>query len=134
MRLKRMGITCRGCMAGMYSRYSDECKENGCILDKREGSPYLGFTNKGGPVTKPQVVDFSMFLFSLASSAQLAMGVIPHPETQKTQKNLEAARQTIDIIELLKTKTTGNCTEDETKLMDQLLYTLRMQFVEAGKP
>lgn len=78
-------------------------------------------------------IDFKIFVLSLASSAQIHMGAVPDPTTQKTAKNLDLARQTIDIITILNEKTKGNLTEEEGKLMEQILYSLRLQFIEAQK-
>ena len=59
------------------------------------------------------------------------------PETgQSASPNLSVARQTIDAIEMLKEKTRGNLDEEETKLLEELLYELHMRYVEAqgGSP
>ena len=78
-------------------------------------------------------IDFTTFVVSLASSAQVHMGFAPDPSTQTTSKNLPLAQQTIDIINLLSEKTKGNLTEEEGKILEQVLYSLRMQFIEAQK-
>jgi len=78
-------------------------------------------------------IDFTTFVLSLASSAQIHLGVLPNPVTKKSESNLEAARQTIDIISVLKDKTKGNLTNDEERLLDYVLYDLRMKFVEMNK-
>ena len=78
-------------------------------------------------------VDFSTFLLSLASSAFYHLGVIPDPETGKPREepDLALARQTIDTLEMLQTKTLGNLDEEEAHLIESLLYELRMRFVHA---
>jgi hypothetical protein len=77
-------------------------------------------------------VDFPSFVLSLGTSALYHLGVVPDPETgQSATPNLPVARQTIDAIEMLKVKTRGNLDEEETKLLDGLLYELHMRFVEA---
>ncbi|OGQ46490.1 MAG: hypothetical protein A3H42_06525 [Deltaproteobacteria bacterium RIFCSPLOWO2_02_FULL_46_8] len=80
----------------------------------------------------PQI-DFTTFILSLASSVQIHMGAVPDPTTKTTTKNLTMAQQTIDIISLLSEKTKGNLTEEEGKILEQVLYSLRMQFIEANK-
>lgn len=80
-----------------------------------------------------QAIDFATFVLSLVSSAQVHLGLIPNPVTKQTEKNLEAARQTIDIIDILKEKTKGNLTDDEGRLLEYCLYDLRMKFVEMSK-
>lgn len=77
--------------------------------------------------------DFASFCLSLASSAQMALGLMEHPITKKQEKSLPIAKQTIDILTMLHEKTKGNLSQEEEGLMRELLYTLQMQFVEANK-
>ena len=51
--------------------------------------------------------------------------------TKQTVKNLPLAKQTIDLIGMLKEKTKGNLTSDEEKLMENILYDLKMRYVKA---
>ena len=79
-------------------------------------------------------VDFSNFVLSLAATAMVQLGLIPDPESgQPIEPNLLVARHTIDTLEMLREKTEGNLADDESKLLDGLLYDLRTQFVEKGK-
>lgn len=78
-------------------------------------------------------VDFATFVLSLSHSALLHLGEAPHPETGNVEKNLALARQTIDLIAMLEEKTKGNLTGDEERLLAQILYDLRMRFVEVSK-
>ncbi|MFH2013319.1 MAG: DUF1844 domain-containing protein [Pseudomonadota bacterium] len=78
-------------------------------------------------------MNFSTFIFSLNSSALFHFGEIPDPETNERIKNLPIAKQTIDIIGMLKEKTKGNLTNDEEMLIDHILYDLRMRYVEEMK-
>ena len=78
-------------------------------------------------------VSFSTFIVSLASSAMVHLGETPNPEDGSTSHDLALARNSIDLIAMLKEKTEGNLTDDEKKLVDTLLYDLRMRFVEAKK-
>jgi len=79
-------------------------------------------------------LDFSTFVFSLGTSAMYHFGDFPDPVTKKAERNLEAAKQTIDIRGILKDKTKGNLSDDEDRLLDSLLYELRMRYVrETGK-
>lgn len=84
-----------------------------------------------GAETPP--LDFHTFVLSLGSSALLHLGEIEHPETGKPEKNLPLAKQTIDVLALLRDKTKGNLTPPEETLLDNLLYDLRMRFVDASK-
>ncbi len=77
-------------------------------------------------------VDFSSFIYSLSTSALYHLGEIPDPVTRKREKNLPMAKQTIDIIAMLKEKTRGNLNRDEEEMIDGILYELRMKYVKAS--
>jgi hypothetical protein len=76
-------------------------------------------------------MNFINFLFSLSTSALIQLGEIQDPVTQKATKNLPLAKQTIDLIIMLREKTKGNLTPDEEKLMENILYDLRIRYVKA---
>ena len=78
-------------------------------------------------------VNFSSFLLSLSSSILLHLGEIADPQSGEKKQDLALAKQTIDIITLLKDKTKGNLTEEEQNLLEHLLYDLRMRFVKASQ-
>ena len=78
-------------------------------------------------------VNFSSFILSLATSALIHLGEELDPATGEKSIALPNARQVIDLITLLEEKTQGNLTKDEKTLLSQLLFTLRMKFVEAEK-
>ncbi len=75
-------------------------------------------------------INFATFIFSLNSSALMHLGVIEDPGTCKNVKNLPIAKQTIDILGMLKEKTQGNLTEDEANMLKHILYDLRMIYVK----
>jgi hypothetical protein len=79
-------------------------------------------------------IDFASFIFSLSTTAMYHFGDFPDPVTKKGQRNLPAAKQTIDILSILKTKTEGNLDEDEKQLLDKMLYELRMRYVKEMTP
>lgn len=74
-------------------------------------------------------VDFRTFIISIGTSAMLHLGEIPDPDRGAPVVNLELARSTIDLLDLLKQKTAGNLTDDEAQTLDGLLYDLRLRFV-----
>ena len=74
-------------------------------------------------------VTFASFIFSLSSSAFVGLGAIPDPNTGKMEKNLPLAKQTIDLLGVLRDKTRNNLTQEEETLFDHLLYDLRMSYV-----
>lgn len=78
-------------------------------------------------------VDFATFILSLSHSALMHLGEAPHPDSEKVELSLPLARQTIDLIGLLEEKTKGNLTGDEERLVGQILFDLRMRFVEKSK-
>jgi hypothetical protein len=78
-------------------------------------------------------VDFHTFVLSLGSSALLHLGELEHPEGGAAEKDLPLAKHTIDILSMLEAKTKGNLTSAEEKLMESLLYDLRLRYVNASK-
>jgi hypothetical protein len=80
-------------------------------------------------------ISFAAFVLSLAHTAAVHFGDIPDPVSgERADTNLPAAQQMIDILALLEEKTRGNLTAEERQLLEQILYELRLRFVEANKP
>ncbi len=79
--------------------------------------------------------NFSTFCLSLATSTMIHLGLAPVPGSEQIERQLPLAKQTIDILGLLQEKTKGNLTSEEEHLLSNLLYDLRLRYVEAkGKP
>ncbi len=79
-----------------------------------------------------QALTFTAFVLSLASTAALHFGDLPDPVSgEPGEVNLEGASQIIEILALLDQKTRGNLTAQERQVLEQVLYELRMRFVEA---
>lgn len=79
-------------------------------------------------------VTFLGFILSLAHTAAVHFGDVPDPVSGQTiPANLPAAQQMIDILSLLEEKTRGNLTAEERQFLDQILYELRLRYVEASK-
>jgi len=77
-------------------------------------------------------ITFTGFVLSLATTAAVHFGDIADPHTgERVEPNLIAAAQMIEIIAMLQEKTKGNLIEPEERLIDDLLYELRMRFVQA---
>jgi hypothetical protein len=76
-------------------------------------------------------VTFSTFVYSLSTSALVHLGEIPEPISEKMDKNLALAKQTIDILGIIQEKTKGNLTLEEENLLNSFLYDLRMRYVKA---
>lgn len=77
----------------------------------------------------PVEITFSLFMQSLAHQVFVGLGLAPNPESNLMAKNLDQARQTIDIMTMLRKKAEGNLEIEEAKMLDGLLYELRMTFV-----
>jgi hypothetical protein len=75
-------------------------------------------------------ISFINLIFSLSTSVLIQLGEIQDPITQQLAKNLPLAKQTIDLIGMLKEKTKGNLTSDEEKVLQNILYDLRMRYVK----
>ena len=82
----------------------------------------------------PQL-DFNAFVLSLGSSALIHLGLAPDPDAAGPQAkaNLPLAQQSIDLLALLQEKTRGNLTPEEDRFLRNLLYDLRMRYVEAAR-
>jgi hypothetical protein len=78
-------------------------------------------------------VDFSTFVFSLFSSALIQLGDMADPITGNMDPNLSAAKQTIDIVDILRIKTEGNLTEEESKLLENASAELKWKYLDAVK-
>jgi len=77
-------------------------------------------------------LSFTAFVLSLASTAAIHFGDLPDPLSgAQAEPNLDGAAQMIEILTLLEQKTRGNLTSEERQVLDQVLYELRMRFVEA---
>ena len=76
---------------------------------------------------------FSTLVISLGSSAIMAMGLAPDPQTQKAEKDLKMAQFNIDLLVVLRNKTKGNLNDEETRLVDYVIHDLQLKFVEAEK-
>jgi len=126
----------------------DEGQEKGFVVkDKRfsarkeaEGESQV---KEGGRIEEPPKEDtkqeiplpeisFINLIFSLSTSVLIQLGEIQDPVTQQLAKNLPLAKQTIDLIGMLEEKTKGNLTSDEEKLLENILYDLRMRYVRAA--
>ena len=86
--------------------------------------------HEGHAHVPPAAINFASFIFSLGRSAFIHLGEEPDPTTGERQVSLPLAQETIDILSLLEEKTKGNLTPEEAQLVKNILYALRMRFVE----
>ncbi len=99
-------------------REREEAKE-----DKEEAKPKT-------PLPEP---DFGSFVSGLGMQALMLLGEFADPESKEPKPDYEQAKYTIDLIDMLKKKTEGNLTKEESDLVEHLLYDLRMRYVKAIK-
>ncbi len=108
---------------------SEESRNDREAHEKKVVEPGHG----GGEKTQKDLppIDFSTFILSLSTSALMNLGEIENPLTKKVEKELPAAKQTIDIIAVLREKTRGNLTDYESRLIEDVLTDLRIRYVRA---
>jgi hypothetical protein len=117
-------------------RYLHKSEEEKAKIREEEAARQAGAApeKEEAPQTSPEMpqpeINFTSFLISLSSSAFIHLGDIPDPATGETNKDLSLAKQTIDLLGLLREKTRNNLLEEEEKLFDHLLYDLRMRYLK----
>lgn len=90
------------------------------------------FVMKDAAPADPPIA-FTTFVLGLASTALIHLGAAPHPDGGGAKPDLVLARQSLELLSLLREKTRGNLTQEEEKLFDEVLTDLRLRFVEASK-
>jgi len=80
------------------------------------------------PLPEPSL---KTFVSGLAGQVLINLGLFDNPITGKRQTDLEQAKYSIDLLQILKDKMKGNLTDEEEKLISAILYDLRMRYVEA---
>lgn len=88
--------------------------------------------DKDGRCVMPEVT-FSTFVMSLNTSVLFHLGELVDPESGQKMVNIDLARHAIDTLVILEQKTKGNLTVDEADLMKNILYDVKMRFVNAVK-
>ena len=78
---------------------------------------------------------FEFLAHTLFTQALMALGRIPNPITKQAHRNLPTARHFIDTLAMLERKTSGNLTEDERRMLEEIQHQLRMMYMsEQGGP
>ena len=108
----------------------EKLKQSGSDLDEE-----LNDTEKLAQKKIPKIPEasFSLFTSSLVTQALISLGEVENPFSKTKTQNLDQAKFTIDTLQIIKDKTSGNLTDDETNLLDTALYDLRMGYVEKSK-
>ncbi len=76
---------------------------------------------------------FTALIYSLHASGMQQMGKIANPMSGKVERDLAQAQYTIDMLDMLKHRTEGNRTENESKLLKHVLAELQMNYVDEVK-
>jgi hypothetical protein len=94
---------------------------------EREAEPRAG---AGAPTAAGATAEFSGFVMGLAAQAGTLLSGQELPEGIDAREALEGARSVIAILEMLKEKTAGNLSGPEASLLDEILFQLRMAYLE----
>ncbi len=78
-------------------------------------------------------IQFVQLIFSLKTSAIMQLGKVANPLTGKIERNLNEAKYTIDMLNMIKEKTKGNLTSDEQKIIDDAVFEMQMNYVDEVK-
>jgi len=87
------------------------------------------------PQPRPEelAIDFSTYVVMLANTVMMLLGQMPDPATQQRYLDLPQAKHTIDILMMLRDKTRGNLTAEETKLLEDVMPQLQMAYVSVSR-
>lgn len=103
-----------------------ELNDNNCACE--EGK----VPDKEGRCVMPEVT-FSAFIMSLNTSVLYHLGVIEDPETKEKNVDLDLARHGIDTLTMIQDKTKGNMSNQEEEMLKNILYDLKIKFVQTAK-
>lgn len=134
---------------------TDKAKEPIKVVDRRhftsEGDPRPAPEAEGRPETpspEPRreearqaeaaagmgpLSPFGEFVLSLASSCLMSLGQIPDAPGGRGEPDLDAAGSILDVLDMLKAKTAGNLDSQESALLEQTLFQLKMTYLQVRK-
>jgi len=75
------------------------------------------------------IPDFNFFVTTMGLQASIFLGALENPVTKKIEEDLTQAKFIIDTLSMIQEKTKGNLKQEETTLLENVLYELRMQYV-----
>lgn len=97
--------------------------------ESKESAPESTKSDSPGPAEeKIPPLDFSSFLFSISTTVLMDLGEIEHPIDKEKKVNLVMAKHTIDVLDMLKEKTEGNLTEQESTLINNIVADLKLRY------
>lgn len=105
------------------ARKDNEQEQKESVAKDKDG---LG---KGGGFSVPKA-DFGFFVTTMAIQAAIALGALVNPQTNKKEEDLSQAKFLIDTLGMIQDKTKGNLTDEESHIIENVLYELRMQYLE----
>lgn len=118
----------------------DGTRREGAEKEAREGSPEprTPFPAPSAPSEReeypePEGSEFETLVSYLSTTAMFQLGVLPGPGGERIPPDMVSARRTIDLLEVLQEKTRGNLTAAESRLLEDVLYELRLSYVEVEK-
>jgi hypothetical protein len=100
--------------------------------EARREKEKLAEETKDAPSCTPPEASFALVVSSFVAQALIAMGQLKSPVDGKQMLDLDAAKFSIDILQVLEDKTKGNLTDEEDKMLQDALYDLRMRYVQAS--
>ncbi len=114
--------------------WKDQVEKEKSVRQAPSGSPERPQASPERPgrreaPTPPPAGDFGFFISSLSMQTLMALGELANPVTNVPEEDLEQARSLIDILGMLREKTKGNLSPEEDKLLENILYELRMKYV-----
>lgn len=121
-----------------FSPDTGEAREDGSdrsatdVQGKREAESSAKSDNHAVQAPLPEI-NFSTFVISLSTQALMHLGEIANPLSGNEERDVSVAKQMIDIVGMLQEKTRGNLTGGEAQLIEEILFDLRMKYVEAVK-
>lgn len=102
------------------------------MTDEKRGETFV-MRGEAASISGHTPIAFNTFIIGLASTTLIHLGAAANPDTGRTERNLDLARESLELLSMLREKTRGNLTEEEEKLFATLLTDLRLRFVEATK-
>jgi len=110
----------------------DEIKKTSDETWKETAEKEKEALKKEGKFASPEA-DFNFFVTTLAIQASVFLGAMPNPATNQKEEDLPQAKFLVDTLGIIKEKTKGNLTPEENALLENVLYELRMQYLEKTK-
>jgi hypothetical protein len=114
----------------MPEKQTEQDRTSGCTEHNEKYERVAETFDSLSPLPK---VDLTTFVLSLSSSALVHLGEVPEPESGRISTDLSLARHTIDVLAMLEEKTKGNLSNDECRLFKDILFELRMKYVQKAK-